>query len=225
MGFSGSALYVGLAALLMGDKLERLAAMPLNEIGDFLAGVFSPLAFLWLVLGFLQQGRELRASTDALALQAEELHASVKQQEELVRVSRQQHEADAQARQAERLRYEMLAQPVLFVERGMQTCSSGVITGQFKLRNEGHQITRVRLRWSSRADVRLSQQIAILPNGGGVPIEIAAVPEDIQNFFMHVDYTDGIGEARQNVFLFTRQESSSFPRFTAEIIYGEIVEA
>ena len=31
-----------------------------NELGDFLAGTFAPVAFLWLVLGFFQQGAELR---------------------------------------------------------------------------------------------------------------------------------------------------------------------
>ncbi|MCR4376521.1 MAG: hypothetical protein NUV50_00305, partial [Rhodospirillales bacterium] len=28
-----------------------------NEFGDFLAGTFAPLAFLWLVVGLLQQGQ------------------------------------------------------------------------------------------------------------------------------------------------------------------------
>ncbi|MBI2728750.1 MAG: hypothetical protein HYX42_21120 [Polaromonas sp.] len=32
-----------------------LAKMSPNEWGDFLAGSFAPLAFLWLVLGYLQK--------------------------------------------------------------------------------------------------------------------------------------------------------------------------
>ena len=47
--------------------------MPLNEVGDFLAGVFSPIAFLYLYLGYVQQGEELK-------LQAEELSNLVKEQ-------------------------------------------------------------------------------------------------------------------------------------------------
>jgi len=31
-----------------------------NELGDFLAGFFSPLAFLWLVLGYYQQQKEIK---------------------------------------------------------------------------------------------------------------------------------------------------------------------
>ncbi|WP_369919770.1 hypothetical protein AB8E32_13935 [Marinomonas polaris] len=34
--------------------------MGLNELGDYLAGVFSPLAFLWLVYGYFMQNKELK---------------------------------------------------------------------------------------------------------------------------------------------------------------------
>jgi hypothetical protein len=68
--------------------------MELNEIGDFLAGVFGPLAILWLVLGFFQQGIELRQSSEALKLQAEELRNSVQQQILMVITAREQLEAE-----------------------------------------------------------------------------------------------------------------------------------
>ncbi|MBK0063955.1 MULTISPECIES: hypothetical protein [unclassified Acinetobacter] len=62
--------------------------LKLSEKGDFLAGVFSPLAFLWLVFGYYQQGQELKQNTEALRLQADELSESVKQQTELVNVAK-----------------------------------------------------------------------------------------------------------------------------------------
>jgi hypothetical protein len=40
-----------------------LQPMKPNEWGDFFSGFFAPLAFLWLVLGYLQQGDELQLST------------------------------------------------------------------------------------------------------------------------------------------------------------------
>lgn len=52
--------------------------MELNEWGDFLAGVTAPLAFLWLVVGYFQQGSELR-------IQAHELSSSVKQQKDMAK--------------------------------------------------------------------------------------------------------------------------------------------
>lgn len=60
----------------------------LNELGDFLAGAFGPLAIFWLVLGFFQQGRELQNSIETLKLQANELANSVQQQKELVSVAK-----------------------------------------------------------------------------------------------------------------------------------------
>lgn len=47
--------------------------MPLNEIGDFLAGVFSPLAFLFLYLGYRQQSLEIQKNTNELKEQKRQL--------------------------------------------------------------------------------------------------------------------------------------------------------
>lgn len=73
IGSIGSGLYVVLVVGLVwwgGKPLPWLEDS--NEFGDFLAGFAAPLAFFWLVLGFFQQGEELR-------LQAKELRAAVKQ--------------------------------------------------------------------------------------------------------------------------------------------------
>lgn len=48
----------------------------LNEIGDFFAGIFAPLAFFWLVRGFYQQSKGLEQNSEALRIQAEELTKS-----------------------------------------------------------------------------------------------------------------------------------------------------
>lgn len=68
-------------------NLDKAVALELNAWGDFLAGGFAPLAFFWLVIGYFQQGKELRLSRDALILQAEELKNSVEQQRELVQAT------------------------------------------------------------------------------------------------------------------------------------------
>lgn len=71
-----------------------------NELGDFLAGAFAPLAFLFLYLGYKQnsesiriQTQELKASTEALVLQVAEMKESVEQQKELVTIQKQEAEA------------------------------------------------------------------------------------------------------------------------------------
>ena len=92
--------------LLVGYLLFRdptgVSKMSPNDWGSFLSGAFAPLGFLWLILGYLQQGEELRLSTQALRLQAEELKNSVEQQRALVEVSRLQVEGEREALAEER---------------------------------------------------------------------------------------------------------------------------
>ena len=71
----------------------------LNELGDFLAGIFAPIAFFWLILGYIQQGKQLDQNTKALEqqekalqLQIEEMKESVQQQTELVNIQKKQYE-------------------------------------------------------------------------------------------------------------------------------------
>lgn len=72
----------------------------LNEFGGFLAGVFAPIAFFWLILGYMQQGKQLEQNTmaleqqeKALQLQIQEMREGIKQQTELVQLQRQQLDA------------------------------------------------------------------------------------------------------------------------------------
>lgn len=44
-----TALWISLGIAAIAVKFDSVRAMPLNEIGDFLAGFFSPVAFLWLL--------------------------------------------------------------------------------------------------------------------------------------------------------------------------------
>ena len=52
-----------------------------SEHGDFFAGAAAPLAFFWLVVGYFQQGAEIRQNTRALRQQAEELKRAAEQAE------------------------------------------------------------------------------------------------------------------------------------------------
>jgi len=46
---------------------KKIYQLPLNELGDFLAGALSPLAFLWFIIGYFQQGEELNQNTRELS--------------------------------------------------------------------------------------------------------------------------------------------------------------
>ncbi len=77
IGLWPSAIYVVGLVIYLAVQGQNPADLRLNELGDFLGGVSSPLAFLWLVLGFFQQSREIRLSNKALHLQAREMRRSV----------------------------------------------------------------------------------------------------------------------------------------------------
>ena len=63
-----SLLYNAVILFFRGnDAWDLLRAGNLNELGDFLAGVFTPLAFGWLVYGYLLQSKELRLQREELA--------------------------------------------------------------------------------------------------------------------------------------------------------------
>jgi hypothetical protein len=49
----------------------------LNELGDFLAGIFAPIAFFWLILGYIQQGKQLADTQKHLARELEARRFSV----------------------------------------------------------------------------------------------------------------------------------------------------
>lgn len=70
----------------------------LNEIGDFLAGVFSPLAFIWLVAAVLTQRQELDETRDQFGENQKVVDAQMKTisgQNELLVLQHQQAEKSA----------------------------------------------------------------------------------------------------------------------------------
>jgi hypothetical protein len=92
---AATAFYCGAVFSGVHENWTTFLGLRPNEVGDFLAGVFGPLAFLWLVFGYYQQGEELKHSVEALRLQAEELNESVQQQRLANEISRKTLEFSA----------------------------------------------------------------------------------------------------------------------------------
>ena len=77
------------------------AALTFSEWGAFLAGVVAPIAFLWLILGYFQQGDELARNTEALRAQEEQLRLQLQETVALVREHARQAAASAQLAELE----------------------------------------------------------------------------------------------------------------------------
>lgn len=71
--------------ILVNIRWNEVSKMPLNNLGDFLAGVTSPIAFFWLILGYFQQSRELQLNTQALTDQKYELQRQSEMTAEMVK--------------------------------------------------------------------------------------------------------------------------------------------
>lgn len=130
--------HFGFLAWIAWLKWEELPYLAANEIGDALAGAFGPVAFLWLILGYIQQQSELRLNTDSLQLQVKELRESVKQQEVLAEANQKMIHLELKKSFAN-------SQPIFnLIEKNtplLQSDDQLVL----KFRNHGHPITYLRV--------------------------------------------------------------------------------
>ncbi len=74
-------LLLGAAYISTTIGWDRFSDLPADQLGSFLEGAFAPLAFLWLVIGYFLQQKELQQNTAALHSQAKEIQRSVEQAE------------------------------------------------------------------------------------------------------------------------------------------------
>lgn len=133
-------VWLGLFATFAFLRWDKIVGLDPNAVGDFLAGAFAPLALLWLVLGFFQQGIELRNSGEALWLQGEELRNSVQQQQQLVETTREQlaFERDQASRQKQDLLRRV--QPAFrLIYEGVHQNNDQAVAHQFRLSNTGKE--------------------------------------------------------------------------------------
>lgn len=140
-------VYVTFVGYLRRGDLHELAVIPLNELGDFLAGVFGPLMLFWLIIGYVQQQRELQQNTRALELQAEELKRSVEQHKELVKTTKDQLDLEVESKEMQEFRERRASQPVFDVTSARLLSKQGSkLTYEIKLVNNGKSAHQVMLK-------------------------------------------------------------------------------
>lgn len=77
--------FIAIPVFLGGLVDFDMTQLKYNEIGDYFAGIAAPIAFLWLVMGYLQQSEELGINNRLLALQYDELGKTVSAQQDQVK--------------------------------------------------------------------------------------------------------------------------------------------
>lgn len=143
LGLVFTFLYISVLLITSILHLDSMRQLGPSEWGNFLAGVFGPLGFLWLVLGFFQQRDELRHSAQALWLQSEELRNSVEQQRALVDATREQIDMEREAADFARDEKWRRERPLIKI-----TCVGGrynnvQISRKIKILNHGASCTQV----------------------------------------------------------------------------------
>ena len=80
-GLTLTFVYLILMSLYIGNEVgwADFTHLSVERMGSFLEGAFAPLAFLWLVIGYFLQKKELRLNTDAMKMQFIEIQKSAEQ--------------------------------------------------------------------------------------------------------------------------------------------------
>jgi hypothetical protein len=81
LGLGITVAWLLLGSLYIGGSIgwSNIGRQPAEVIGNFLEGAFAPLAFLWLVIGYFLQQKELAQNTEALRLQFREIERTAEQ--------------------------------------------------------------------------------------------------------------------------------------------------
>ena len=187
--------WIFLGIILLALRIDSVKLMTLNEIGDFLAGFFSPLAFLWLVLGYLQQGEELKQNTKALELQVRELSLSVEQQKELVEVTRADVALSKQAHEREKERELRQAQPIFELQTGSHSGGAqGIVKLQATLSNKGHSATAIQV--TTKNGTVIPGDFSVIESGGTKNLTFDFSETPASSIVTRIQFIDGLGKLR-----------------------------
>jgi hypothetical protein len=86
-GIVGTIVWAVFLAPQLSHVFCNLSSLAPNELGDFLAGAFAPLAFLWIVVGYLLQ-------VHALRIQSKELENQISSSRELIKAELDRNRRD-----------------------------------------------------------------------------------------------------------------------------------
>jgi hypothetical protein len=187
-------IYLGALAFLTLERWPKLLTMDLNAVGDFLAGAFGPIAIVWLVLGFIQQGEELRLNTEALKLQADELRQSVAQQRRLVELNNEE--------QAARREY---AKPKFAVQGSQLLKNAERTLVQLDVQNHGATTTDVRVSLEPQCEWGdlLSEQVLREGDIRSQILNFEAGQPETSEVRMSIDFVDAAGVKGSTAFQIT----------------------
>jgi hypothetical protein len=204
-GIALTVFWLGASALFVSWKFEQIMVMGPAEWGNLLAGLIAPVTFLWLILGFVHQGQELR-------LQQRELRGQVAEMRALVREAERQTSAAAQVcelhyEQFEQTRRNESAriQPVFRRFHG-QGGQDGV---RVTFRNTGGPASHLLIRSPQTEQIQIEPSDCI-PRASEGTIVMPLLPQYPADAV--VEYTDEFGDRNEMLLHFHEPTSFRFVR-------------
>lgn len=164
-------------------------AMTLNEWGDFIAGFAAMLAFLWLVLGYYQQNKELKQNTEMLRLQRQEM-------EELVATTREQTDSMVKTQSLDRIARIRDAQPVFDYSRVSVDLTENPDSLSIVVTNTGKHVAIRRITASEPAEITRGGHIKTWDYGEDHEIRIDLSDCEEKQAVISIEYVD-LFEIRQ----------------------------
>jgi hypothetical protein len=210
IGILITASYLAFLYIAFGLSISSLRSLQPNELGDFFAGIFGPIAILWLILGYFQQGIELRLNTRALELQAEELKNSVAHQKDLVEVTKTQVANELESIRHERAAQAEAARPK-FVFSGVGGSFGAINRYRTSITNVGATATEVALTVDPAfADMSLNK-VAVWSTGEEKEFKWT-YKNGVADYdsILYVNYVDAAGQPGAQQFSFTRDLNNQY---------------
>lgn len=112
LGAIVTALWLTLLSVYVSATIGwvNISSAPMDILGTFLEGAFAPLAFLWLVIGYFLQQKELAQTTAAIKMQYIEIQRTAVQaeiQSEAIKASEQHARRESFLRVSETVRQQL----------------------------------------------------------------------------------------------------------------------
>lgn len=197
-------IYLGAIASQIWFRIPSFYTLSLNEVGDFLAGVLGPVSIFWLILGFKQQGDELKA-------QAAEMSNSVREQKNLVNNSSKQFRAMMESLELQRkalaLQHAPRVEPYSVLSLTIE--SKDIVS--FAFMNYGHEAKNVEV-WKScdgqQASLLKSCEYLEKDDGDQIKFDLPSFSV-LQGVRIYIGYEDVFGTRYGGSFSFYAQRATN----------------
>lgn len=205
-GVAATLVWLATAAALLYVKRDSLCTLKVNEWGDFFAGAVAPIAFLWLVLGYMQQGDELRTSSAELKKQANALIETSAAQRALVETERERILEERAVRELE-------VRPNLHLQgTGSRVNDSGQVEYDITLTNLGGAAVSLEcvLHLDGGQERRTLMSVPLLARGNQLPASLQLPPRLLAaNAQLRISFSDALSRQHSEVFSIGRMNEQA----------------